>query len=227
MVNMDGLPYLAFSQSERRFGTEKCTPGSAVQAKAIRLDRDEKLVLWQLHPEGTYRTTTVQAAKRLQPISAPLETLVPTESILTDNMNGMLVPVRVTYQDGKDKEHEVGDEFVYRFDPEGKVVYKMPLPRYSGNRHDETVIGEHDVAFTTRGTLLIAFNVRTGEGLWRWESNTPDIEVYAALANGHVLVQTPTALIEVESATEAKEIAKGKARMDWQGRLFIQHGDDE
>jgi len=103
----------------------------------------------------------------------------------------------------------------------------MLLPRYSGRRHDETVIGENDVAFTTRGTLLIAFNVRTGEDLWHWESNTPDIEVYAALANGHVLVQTPTALIEVESATEAKEIAKGKARMDWQGRLFIQHGDEE
>jgi len=227
MVNMDGLPYVAFSQSERRFRTEKCTPGSAVPAKAIYLDRDEKLVLWQVHPDGTHRTTTVQAAKGRQPISAPLETLVPTESIVTDNMNGMLVPVRVTHQSGKDKENEVADELVYRFDPDGEVVYKMLLPRYSGRRHDETVIGENDVAFTTRGTLLIAFNVRTGEDLWHWESNTPDIEVYAALANGHVLVQTPTALIEVESATEAKEIAKGKARMDWQGRLFIQHGDEE
>jgi len=227
MVNMDGLPYVAFSQSERRFRTEKCTPGSAVPAKAIYLDRDEKLVLWQVHPDGTHRTTTEQAAKGRQPISAPLETLVPTESIVTDNMNGMLVPVRVTHQSGKDKENEVADELVYRFDPDGEVVYKMLLPRYSGRRHDETVIGENDVAFTTRGTLLIAFNVRTGEDLWHWESNTPDIEVYAALANGHVLVQTPTALIEVESATEAKEIAKGKARMDWQGRLFIQHGDEE
>jgi hypothetical protein len=227
MVNMDGLPYIAFSQSERRFGTEKCVPGSSVPMKAIYLDRDEKLVLWQVHSGGTYRTTMVQAAKGRQPLSAPLNTLAPTESILTDNMNGMLVPVRVTYQNGREKENEVADELVYRFDPDGEVVYKMPLPRYSGNRHDETVIGENDVAFTTRGTLLIAFNVRTGQDLWHWESNTPDIEVYAALANGHVLVQTPTALVEVESATEAKEFVRGKARMDWQGRIFVQSGGEE
>jgi hypothetical protein len=37
------------------------------------------------------------------------------------------------------------------------------------------------------------------------------------------MVQTSTALVEVDSATESKEIAKGKAMMDWRGQMYIKH----
>ena len=30
--------------------------------------------------------------------------------------------------------------------------------------------------------LLIAFDIGTGKELWRWDSKTPEIEVFAALA---------------------------------------------
>jgi len=103
------------------------------------------------------------------------------------------------------------------------VLYKFQLPRYAGRLHDAIVIGEHDVAFATRGSILIAFNVRTGEDLWHWESNTEDIEVFAALANGHCLVQTPAALMEVADSETAKEVLKGKAMLNWQGQLFVKH----
>lgn len=42
------------------------------------------------------------------------------------------------------------------------------------------------------------------------------LEVYMALANGGCLIQTPAALVEVDNATDAKEVFKGKAMMNWQ-----------
>ena len=82
------------------------------------------------------------------------------------------------------------------------------------------VIGENDVAFATRGGLWIAFNVRTGKELWRWDSKAPEITVFAALANGGCMVQHPATVVEVDNSTTSKEVLKGKAMLDWQGRLF-------
>jgi outer membrane protein assembly factor BamB len=220
-VNMDGLAYLAFTENVRNLGTEKCTPGSTVDSGQIHLARDEKLVLWQIRPEGTYRSTVVEATKGKQSLSAPVNAISPTNSIVTDNMNGMLIPVQLSYNTGS--QNAPADEFIYRVDQDGEVVYKFPLPKYTGSLHDEVVIGEDDVAFATRGSLLIAFNVRKGEEIWRWYSNTPDIEVFAALANGHCLVQTPTALVEVENADKSKEVFQGKAMMGWQGQIYRKH----
>jgi len=83
------------------------------------------------------------------------------------------------------------------------------------------VLGESDTAFATRGGILIAFNQRTGRELWRWDSKTPEIEVFAALATGHCAIQTPTALVEVEDNVRSKELLKGKAMMDWLGHMYI------
>lgn len=105
-------------------------------------------------------------------------------------------------------------------DESGEVVYKLPLPKYAGPLKDEMVLGQDGLGFATRGGFLIAFNVQDGKEIWRWDSNTPGIEVFAALANGGCMVQTPAALVEVDSATESKEIVKGKAIMNWQGQLF-------
>jgi outer membrane protein assembly factor BamB len=119
--------------------------------------------------------------------------------------------------------HGLPDEMIYRVDEGGEVAYKLPLPKYAGPLHDEMVLGERELGFATRGGFLIAFNVKTGKEIWTWDSYTPGIEVFAALANGGCMVQTPTALVEVDSATESKEIAKGKAMMDWRGQMYIKH----
>src|SRR6185312_2806015 len=114
------------------------------------------------------------------------------------------------------------NEFVYRINPEGQVVYRFPLPKYTGPLHDEMVTGE-SVAFAARGGTLIAFDLRTGKELWRWDSGTPEIEVFAALANGHCAVQTPTALVEVADSVTSKELVKGKAMMDLLGHMCAKH----
>jgi hypothetical protein len=85
------------------------------------------------------------------------------------------------------------------------------------------VIGENNVAFATRGNLLVAFNLISGKQLWRWESSESDVSVFAALANGACLVQTPTGLVEVASSTRAKQVLKGKAMMGWQGQMYLKH----
>jgi hypothetical protein len=214
-VNMDGYAYVAFTQSERTLGTAKCIPGSAVDPAQVHLTREEGLFLWQIHQDGTYRSTVVESFRGDQPLAAPIDSLSPTHAIVTDNMNGTLIPVQVSHSGGAAME-----EFVYRVDAGGDVIYKFPLPKYAGTLHDEMVIGNNNVGFATRGGILIAFDVRTGKETWRWDLHTPEISVFAALANGGCAVQTPTALVEVEDGIESKEILKGKAMMNWQGQMF-------
>ena len=223
IVNMDGLAYVAFTQSARKLGIAKCTPGSTVNPADMYLARDENLMLWQIHPDGTFRSTVVEGYKGEQPLTAPVNTLSPTPSIVTDNMNGLLIPVQSSHQAGWEGSCSPADEFIYRIDPEGELVYKYPLPKYSGPLHDDMVIGTDDTVFATRGGLLIAFSARTGKDVWRWDSNLPEISVLAALVHGHCLVQTDTAVVEVESSTKSKEITKGKVMISWQGQMYRKH----
>jgi|GEM_PF-2096187 len=223
IVNMDGLAYLAFTRSTRKLGVAKCTPGSSLSPADINLARDENLILWQIHPDGTLRSTVVEAYKGEQPLTAPVNTLSPTTALVTDNMNGLLIPVQSSHQPGWEGSVVAADEFIYRVDPEGEVVYQYPLPKYSGPLHDEMVIGTDDTVFATRGGVLIAFSERTGKDLWRWDSNLPEISVLAALVHGHCLVQTDTAVVEVENAFKSKEITKGKIMISWQGKMYRKH----
>ena len=172
-VNMDGNAYVAFTQRATTLGIAACTSGSTVDAGEMRVARDESLVLWQIHPDGAYRTTVVDATNSDESLLSPVTTSSPTNAIVTDNMNGMLIPVQVFHRASWGSAGGAAEEFVYRLDPAGDLVYKFPLPKYTGPLHDEMVIGENDVAFATRGGVLIAFNIRNGKELWSWDSNTP------------------------------------------------------
>jgi outer membrane protein assembly factor BamB len=222
-VSIDGFAYVAFTQQERALGTAKCTPGSAIEPRDVTFQRDERVVLWQIHPDGTYRSTIVEESKSSRPLSEHVSVASPTGAIIPDGLDGVLLSIRWSHDAIVEDAHASPDEVVYRLDQNGAVVYKFPLPKYAGPLHDEMVLGENDRGFATRGGLLIAFNVRDGKEIWRWNSNTPEIEVFAALANGGCLVQTPTGLVEVENGTESKEIFKGKAMVDWQGQMYLKH----
>lgn len=211
---------MAFTQSTTTLGMASCTPGSSVEPWQLKGSRQDNLLVWQLRPNGTYRSTVVQTITDEQPSSASSSSIWPTGAIVTDNMNGLLIPVRWRHGRPSAPPGEVTEEFIYRIDPDGNLVYKFPVPVTTGSLHDEMVIGENDVAFATRGGLLIAFNVRTGKELWRWDSKAPEITVFAALANGGCMVQTPATVVEVDNSTTSKEVLKGKAMLDWQGRLF-------
>ena len=181
------------------------------------------MFLWQIHPDGTYLTFVVEANKLTQPLSAPMSVASPTGAIVTDNMNGTLVPVRLSHNVLPENISEPADELIYRVNQDGEVVYKLPLPKYSGPLQDEMVIGSDELGFATRGTRLIAFNVRDGKELWQWDSNSENISVLAALADGSCLVQTPTEVVDVWSPTKAKVYMSGKAMLGWQGQVFRKH----
>ena len=221
-VNMDGLPYLAFTRRKLTFGTAKCISGASLNLDDVYLERLEQLTLWQIRPDGTYRSTVVDQIKNKQSISAAVYTVSPAGGIMTDNMNGVLIPARWFDDLGSESASTAADDVVYRVAEDGQAIYKFPLPHYTGALHDGMVIREDEVAFATRGGILIAFNLLTGKELWRWDSQTTEISVFAALANGDCLVQTPTALVEVTDSTHSKEIAKGKAMIDWHGQIYMQ-----
>ena len=222
-VNIDGFAYVAFTQNEWALGTGKCTPGQALEPRDVTFARDERVLLWQIHPDGTYRSTTVEESKSSRALSEHVSVASPTGAIIPDGLGGVLLPLRWSHNAIVEDVQGSPDELIYRIDEEGGVVYKLPLPKYAGTLHDEMVLGEDDRGFATRGGMLIAFNVRDGKELWIWNSNTPEIEVFAALADGACAVQTPTALVAVGSATQSKEIVKGKAMMNWQGQMFVKH----
>ncbi|HLX84788.1 MAG TPA: hypothetical protein VKR59_12875 [Terriglobales bacterium] len=222
-VNVDGFAYVAFTQHDWSLKTAKCVPGSPVAPSHVAFLRDERVVLWQIHPDGTYRSTIVEESKNKRPITESVSPPSPTGAIIPDGLGGVLVSVRWSHDTIDGEVHTSADELIYRIDGEGHVVYKLPLPRYDGALHDEMVLGQEEVGFTTRGNFLIAFDVRYGKELWRWNGNTPEIEVFAALANGHCLVQTPTALVEVSNPNEAKEILQGRAMMGWHGDIYVKH----
>jgi outer membrane protein assembly factor BamB len=149
---------------------------------------------------------------------------VPTGAIIPDGTDGLLLSVHMPRDLDTAGRTVAGDEFIYRIDGDGNLVYKLLLPKYTGSLHDEMVLGQGNrVAFATRGGVLIAFEVQTGKELWRWDSDTPGISVFAALASGDCLVQTSTALVEVHDSANSKELMRGKFMIDWQGRMYRKH----
>lgn len=219
LVNSDGLAYVAFTQQAWTLKAEKCVPGAAVVPTDVKQEREQKVFLWQIHPDGTYRSTILEESRSRGPLTEHLRVATPTGGIIPDGFGGILLSVGWTHI-GTRTDARPPDEFVYRVDEDGKILYKFPLPNYDGPLHDEMVLGEDGRGFATRGGILIAFDVREGREIWRWDSQMPEIEVFAALANGGCLVQTPTALVEVDNAADSKEVLKGKGMMNWQGQLF-------
>lgn len=144
----------------------------------------------------------------------------PTGGLITDGMGGALLAIRKPLNAPDEKTHAGAAEYVYRVDPEGKVLYRLLLPSYEGDSHDEMVLGENNVGFTTRGSKLVAFDVNNGTELWRWDSGVAGIEVFAALADGGCLVQTPKALVNVHNAHQAQQMFEGHAMMDWHGQIY-------
>jgi outer membrane protein assembly factor BamB len=222
-VHIDGYAYVAFTQRSRTVAAPPCEPGATPPPGDTHITREESLVLWQIHPDGTHRTTVVEAFSGQQTAAAPVISASPTRSITPNAMNGVLIPVRVSDRDTWAGAEKTRDDLVYGLDAEGALLYKAAMPRASGPLHDEMVLGEDDTAFATRGGILVAFDQRTGKERWRWDSHTPEIEVFAALANGHIAVQTATALVEVDADGTSKEMVKGKAMMDWLGHMYIKH----
>jgi len=219
-VNIDGFAYVAFSENQWTLSSAACKVGSAIAPENVTLGRDEAVVLWQIHPDGTYRRTVIDQTKGARPLSEPISAASPTGALVPDGLGGVLASVRCSHDDLARDVHGSLDEYVYRVDETGNLVYKLPLPRSDGPLEDDMVLGENERGFATRGSFLVAFDVREGKELWRWKAETPGIRVFAALANGGCLVQTPTALVEVDSPEVSREVLHGQAVIDWQGHIY-------
>jgi outer membrane protein assembly factor BamB len=221
LINSDGLAYLAFTQNSRTLTAPGCAAGSSLEARDVTLTRDDRATLWQIQPDGKYRATDVEAAKGEAGFSEPLIESAPTGAIIPDGLEGVLVSMRRTRTAGPSSRPEA-EEFVYRLDPDGKLMYRFLLPRYQGKLHDGMVLGEENFGFATRGGTLIAFDVQAGTEKWRWNSSE-DVEVFVALKNGACVIQTPTALVQVNGPSSSKELMKGKFMLGWHGDMYQKH----
>jgi hypothetical protein len=221
-VNIDGFAYVAFALSDWTFSTGACTSGATVNPGDVGLTGRQRLILWQIHPDGTRQESEIEQVTSAGRSSAPVTLLEPTHAIIPDGLGGILLSVR-RLRDARQAAPSHPVEFVYRVDGDGKLVYKFPLPAYEGPLKDEMVLGENDRGFATRGSLLIAFDVHKGTESWRHDTHVHGIEVFAALADGGCLVQTPDALVNVHDAEHSVELIKGKAMMGWNGQMYVKH----
>jgi len=219
-VNSDGLAYVAFTENHWTLTAPECTPGSELQPDDVSFIRDEKLILWQIHSDGTYRSTVVEDFKGRERFSDPVSVASPTGAIIPDGLNGVLLAVRWSHNRVLQNVNEPSDELVYRISPVGEVIYKLALPRRDGPVHDDMVLGEHELGFATRGGVLVAFNVRSGRELWRWDSNTPEVSVYMATGDGGCVIKTPKGMVLVENEASARQLIQRNATVNWQGQWY-------
>jgi hypothetical protein len=213
-VNTDGLAYAAFAENDWKVGTDKCAAGSVVDPAKVYFSRDDRLVLWQIHSDGSQKTTMVDASQQERAsFAAPWTIMSPTGDIIPDGFGGVLLSVRWSHTDITQKGISSPDEFVYRITEDGEVAYKFPLPKYVGSLHDEMVLGEHDLGFATRGGVLIAFNVEDGREEWRWDSGASEIKINMATAGGGCAVDTPEGLVLVENGVKKRVVAPSGSQM--------------
>jgi outer membrane protein assembly factor BamB len=222
-VNIDGFAYIAFSRAEQTLEGASCTPGTVVEPRNIRVSSQKQLVLWQIHADGKRRETVAEESKVSHSLSEAASQTLPTGSIIPDGLDGVLLSIRRSEGTAGVSARVLPQEFVYRLDKEGKVVYRFSLPAFRGPLHDGMVLGEDNQAFATRGGLLIVFDVQEGKEAWRWNSMTDEVEVVAALANGSCLVQTAAETIKVDSATNSSRLLEGHIMIDWQGHMYRKH----
>lgn len=212
-VNTDGLAYAAFGKNDWTVGIDKCTSNSSVDPKNVNFSRDDQLVLWQIHPDGSLEATVIDTNKQRTSFAAPITVTSPTGDIIPDGFGGVLLSVRWTHTDVPQKIRSSPDELVYRITDDGEVAYKFPLPKYSGLLHDEMVLGEKDLGFATRGGILVAFNVKDGSEVWQWDSGASEIEINMATAGGGCLVDTPDGLTLVEDGMKKQVVAPSGSEM--------------
>ena len=221
-VDPNGLAYLAFAQSEWTWGSPPCRANAAPDPHKVIFSTNDRLVLWQIHDDGAVRSTTLEETRQSLPLSESSAVSAPTGAIIPDGLDGVLLSVRKSPAALTADQKRPAEEFVYRLNPEGAVVYRFNLPRYEGKLHDDMVLGEDGLGFVARGGALVAYNVPEGKELWRWTSPQP-VEILAALHDGACLVQLPSAVFRVASPTDARKVLDGRVMMDWQGRMYRKH----
>ena len=206
-VNTDGDAYSAFTQNEWKIEADKCTNRALLDPRDVHFSRDDKLVLWRIHPDGTYKSTIVDGEKvDRAAFSSPVTVMSPTGNIIPDGRGGVLLSVRWTHTGIPQKVRGPADEFVYRITEDGELAYKFPLPKYSGPLHDEMVLGENSAGFVTRGSVLVAFDVEDGREMWHWDSGGTEVKIHMATAGGGCVVDTPEGLLLIENGMKMRRV---------------------
>ena len=205
---------------------ERAPRGAGVNLRDVSVSGKQRLALWQIHPDGTRRETVIEEIEPGAPPSTMAASSSPPVKSSRTGSAAFCSPSGGLRTRGRPAPRQ-SEEYVYRVDGDGKLVYKLPMPAYDGPLKDSMVLGENSRGFTTRGSLLIAFDVGEGKESWRWDAGVRGVEVFAALADGGCLVQTPDALVHVRDAAHAIEVMKGQAMMGWNGQIYLKRGKSE
>src|ERR1017187_3798100 len=130
---IDDFAYVAFTEHESTLTAPTCTLGAAIAARDVSVAREDKVVLWQIHPDGTYRSTIVEGSKGTRALSEPVSIASPTGGIIPDDSGGVLLSIRKSAASTGNEVTRSIDDFVYRLNYNGDFVYKFLLPKYDGN----------------------------------------------------------------------------------------------
>lgn len=202
-INIDGDAYIAFTQLARLVTTTPCQLNSTVDPTKKAVSTGDQLVLWRIHSDGTYVSHVLERTRFGNvPYGAPFKEIQPTGEIIPDGLGGVLVSIWVGQAAAFQNKLLNAEEFIYRVNEEGEILYRLRLPAYEGPLHDAMVLGEGNTGFVTRGDTLMKFDVLSGTMLCKRKLPGTELEVALAIAGGGVVVNTKGNPLVAESPSD-------------------------
>jgi outer membrane protein assembly factor BamB len=189
LSNAERVANLAYSEFELVADGGNCAADSVVTPMQVHVEVTQRLVMVDIHEDQTASTRTVEenTAKGAAD-STWIRATVPTGDIIPGEQGtGNFLAVRRTLQLWRGTGPGTIEEFQYRITEDRNVKYRVPVPLSPLGVSSGMLLGE-DLGYTTRGNVVIAFDVETGREIWRWASSKSNVQACAALQGDKVLV---------------------------------------
>jgi outer membrane protein assembly factor BamB len=181
MSNTEGTANFAFSELLISVENSDCSKDQVLQPERLHLRVTQRLKMVDIARDFSAFTYSVEentaegnAAKTSYQVSLPTGDL-----IVGEQGTGNFLAVRKQTQFWLTSQALNPAEFQYRITEDRSVKYRFPANATSGGFPTNMLLGE-TMGYTTRGHAVIAFDLETGQELWRWVS--PKSNVLAVMA---------------------------------------------
>jgi hypothetical protein len=189
MSNTAGVANLAYSEYNVIADGGNCKAGSMVDIGTLLVKATTRLMMIDISSElTTVRTPVVTFTASGPAGSTWIQTAIPTGDIIVGEVGtGNFLAVRETRQLWHGAAPGTISEFQYRINDDRTVKYRVPVPVSPEGVSTSMLLGEN-FGYTTRGTVVIAFELQEGREVWRWEG-TENLSACIAVKGDKVLVR--------------------------------------
>lgn len=188
MSNTQNVADLAYSEYHFVANGGSCKAGSPADLRSVSIKVTQRLVMVDIKADLTSTSTTIEGFAEEGPASDTwVDAVGPTGDIIVgEKGTGNFLAVRRTHQLWRPTGPGTIAEFQYRITDDRKVSYRVPVPVSPLGFPTSMLLGEN-FGYTTRGPVVIAFELDSGHEAWRYEG-TDYLLACIALKGDQVLV---------------------------------------